>query len=224
MNISPYAVARCGCFRCCPGAQAWSWCSAPPRRPRRLMPGPDAYGCWRPRHHLGWYLGSREGGGRGARRWWRCRDQLGVVCVGGQLQRGRVLHRQFRQPAGICHQRDERHLEERDGGGCGAQHPRGCRDQFGVVCIGGQLQRRWVLLGELRQPAGVCHQRDERHLEERDGGSRGPQSWQECPDRVGVVRVGGQLQCRRALPGPASIASRRLSSMRRAAPGGRRQR
>ena len=41
------------------------------------------------------------------------RGRLGVVRLGGQLQRRRVLHRQLRPPAGVRGQRDQRHLGHR---------------------------------------------------------------------------------------------------------------
>ena len=51
--------------------------------------------------------------------------QLGVVCLGGQLRRGRVLHRQLRPRAGVRRQRGERHLAR------GQRGPRHRRPQPG---------------------------------------------------------------------------------------------
>ena len=75
------------------------------------------------------------------------RDRLGVVRLGGQLQRGRVLHGQLRPPPGVRGQPGQRHLAHRDRGARhrGPQPGRVRRDHLGVVRLGGQLQRGRVL-------------------------------------------------------------------------------
>src|SRR5207244_12391428 len=74
----------------------------------------------------------------------RCHPQLGVVCVGGQLQRRRHLLRQLESRAGPAAERDRGHVG--DGGRGEPARKRGiepvCLTHLGVVCLGGQLQRR----------------------------------------------------------------------------------
>ncbi len=93
--------------------------------------------------------------------------------------------------------------------------------QLGVVRLGGQLQRRRVLHGRLRPPAGVRRQRDERHL------GHAPR---RCPASPPSTRAGSRrsTRCRaprRATAAPAGTTptapatSRRSSSARRTAPG-----
>ena len=214
------------------------------------------------------------------------RGHLGVVRLGGQLQRRRVLHRRLRQRAGVRGQRDATapgapreevpgtaalntggYARDRLGVvrlGGQLQRRRGLRptaagvtgrrswsarptapgapreevpgtaalntggdaaDQLGVVRLGGQLQRRRVLHRQLRPPAGVRRQRDERHLGHRRGGARhrGPQHGRVRPGQLGVVRLGGQLQRRRVLHRTAPATRRRSSSARPTAPGAPRE-
>ncbi len=131
----------------------------------------------------------------------RCPGQLGVVRLGGQLRRRRVLLCRLRESAGVRRHPAARQLGP---GGAGPRHSppqnRGFwPDHLGVVRLGGQLQRcRELRLLEGR--AAVRGQRKERPVGPRRGSlwhvgpQRGPRR-----DRVGVLRIGGQLHRRRVV-------------------------
>ena len=70
---------------------------------------------------------------------------------------------------------------------------------IGIVPVGRQLQRRRPLQQRSRLSAGVRGRRGQRHLGQGGGGSRhrGPQPGRVRRDRLGVVRVGGQLRRQR---------------------------
>jgi hypothetical protein len=55
----------------------------------------------RPHRGSGWHLGEGEGGSRGAQRRRSCRAHLGVVRLGGQLQRRGLLRRQVQAIGGF---------------------------------------------------------------------------------------------------------------------------
>ena len=122
----------------------WARCRAP-RRATAAPAGstaPATTGVRRQRDQR--HLGQRRGGprhrspqhGRGRR------DLLGVVRIGGQLQRRRVLHRQLRDSRRSSPTRPTAPGggEEVPGTAC-PQPGRECLDRLGVVRVGGPLQR-----------------------------------------------------------------------------------
>ena len=92
--------------------------------------------------------------------------QLGVVRLGGQLQRRRRLHRQLRPLPGVRGQPGQRHLGHGEGSPRHrhAQQRRRRPDQLGVVRLGGQLQRRRPIHRQLRPRPGIRGQPGQRHL------------------------------------------------------------
>src|SRR2546430_3907067 len=118
-----------------------------------------------------------------------CLPLLGVVCLGGKLRCRRRLQRWSGQRARPAADRNRGHV----GGGARGEPARERRIEprylpLGVVCLGGQLQRRRLLRRHLRPLSGAAAYRDRGHVggggrgepgsEERRGGterrSRGP--------------------------------------------------
>ena len=176
----------------------------------------ETSGIWRPAEEAPGTAGLNVGGSR--------LRPVGVVWVGGQLRRGRLLHRRLRPPAGLRDQRSRRHLAAGRGG---TRHrgpqPGGAAVIESVSCAaagncarGGRLPRR------LQRP-GVRGQRGRRSVAAGRGGARhrGPQPGCGCRDRVSVVYVGRQLQRGRRLPRRLRRRSRGLWPARPAAGGGR---
>ena len=136
--------------------------------------------------------------------------RLGVVSLGGQLQRRRLLHRRLRPPAGVCRRRDKRHLGHRQAK-CPAPQPstrRVRRAQLGVLRLGGQLQRRRLLHRRLRPPAGVRRRRGQTAPGARPRKCPAPPPLTRAGRRAhfGVVCFGGQLQRRRLLSRVLALA------------------
>ena len=131
-----------------------------------------------------------------------CQAPVGVVRLGGELQRRRLVHRQLAgRCAGAVAHRDPRQMVGREGG----DPARGRRihspghPQIGVVRLGGELQRRRLLHRQLVPPAGTFAERDGRQL--GGGGKIGGERHLEprCHSRLGVVQLGRELQRRRLL-------------------------
>src|SRR5215470_3062824 len=131
------------------------------------------------------------------------RHRVGVVPGGGQLRRGRVLHRRLRPRAGVRGDRGGWPVAEGDrGAGHGrAEHGRVRGHRVGVVRGGGQLRRGRVLRRRLRPRAGVRGDRGGwpvAHGDRGAGHGRPEQGGRRSP--FGVVRGGGQLRRGRVLP------------------------
>ncbi len=152
---------------------------------------------------------------------------LGVVRLGGQLRGRRGVCGPPRSWAGVRGRRAARPLGQGDRGARpgGPEHGRERQRQLGVVRLGGQLRGRRGLHGPPRSWAGVRGRRAARPLGQGDRGARpgGAEHGRGRLCLVGVVRLGGQLRGRRALPGPppswAGVRGRRAE--RRLGPGDR---
>ena len=158
---------RCRAPRRATAARAGTTQTAPATPGVRGQPG---------RRHLGHrHRGARHRRpqpGRGRR------DRLGVVRLGGQLQRGRVLRRRLRQLPGVRGQRGRRHLGH---GHRGARHRRAQpgRDAQSPRCRAPRraTAARAGTTRQLRPPPGVRGQPGQRHLAHGHRGARhrGPQ-------------------------------------------------
>jgi hypothetical protein len=121
----------------------------------------------------------------------------------GNCAAGGVLPRQLGPRAGVGGRREERHLGEGQGGARhrSPQRRRRSRARLAVVRLGRRLQRRRHLPGRLSPLPGVRGERGGRHLGKRRGGPRlgCAQRRRQRPDRLSVVRLGGQLRRGRVL-------------------------
>src|SRR6266702_2856867 len=132
------------------------------------------------------------------------RHSFGVVRGGGQLCRGRVLHRRLRPHAGVRGERGGGPVAHGDqGAGHGRpEHGRGRPSPFGVVRGGGQLRRGRVLPRRPQPRAGVRGERGGGPVAQGDRGARHgrPEHGRGRRHSFGVVRGGGQLRRGRVLP------------------------
>ena len=131
-------------------------------------------------------------------------DRLGVVRLGGQLQRRRVLPRRLRPSRRSWSARSAAPgAPPRRCPACGPQRRRRCCDHLGVVRVGGQLQRRRDCYadasGDSRRSWSA--RRAAPGAPPRRCPARRPSTRAERRDHLGVVRLGGQLQRRRVLRG-----------------------